>query len=235
MIAAYRPIRPIFSSLMIITITALVAASVATLGADAPKADAKPTDGFIPLFNGKDLTGWEGDTTLFSVENGEIVGKSPGIKKNEFLATTESYGDFVMKYKFRIVNTSGQANSGMMFRSSRVPNSREMYGYQADVGQQYWGCLYDESRRKKVLVQPDKDALEKVLKRADWNEYVITCQGDHVTLELNGLKTADWTEAEPADKVARTGLFGLQIHAGGPMEVHAKDLMIKKLDGAGKR
>src|SRR2546421_6782654 len=86
--------------------------------------DAHPDDGFVPLFNGKDLTGWEGDTSLFMVENGEIVGKSPGIKKNEFLATTDSYGDFVMKYKFRIVNTSGQANSGMMFRSKRIDNSR---------------------------------------------------------------------------------------------------------------
>ena len=75
--------------------------------------DAQPDDGFVPLFNGHDLTGWEGNKDLWSVENGEIVGKSPGIKKNEFLATTASYGDFVMKFKFRIVNTSGQANSGM--------------------------------------------------------------------------------------------------------------------------
>jgi len=208
----------------------MLAALTLSVGCSSIKhLDAHPDDGFVPLFNGKDLTGWEGDTSLFMVENGEIVGKSPGIKKNEFLATTESYGDFVMKYKFRIVNTSGQANSGMMFRSKRIDNSREMYGYQADVGQNYWGCLYDESRRKKVLVQPDKEALEKVLKRDDWNEYVITCQGDHVTLELNGLKTADWTETEPPEKVAREGKFGLQIHAGGPMEVHAKDLVVKRL------
>src|SRR4051812_18816350 len=78
--------------------------------------DSQPNDGFIPMFNGKDLSGWEGNKDLFSAENGEIVGKSPGIKKNEFLASTESYSDFVMKFKFRIVNTSGQANSGMMFR-----------------------------------------------------------------------------------------------------------------------
>jgi hypothetical protein len=195
------------------------------IGADAPATDA----GFEPLFNGKDLTGWEGDTSLWSAENGEIVGKSPGIKRNEFLASKERFGDFVLKFKFRIVNTSGQANSGMQFRSERVKDSTEMYGYQADVGQQYWGCLYDESRRKKVLAQPDKDALEKVLKRDDWNEYAITCQGDHITLELNGLKTVDYTETEPAEKVARSGLFGLQIHAGGPMEVHAKDIVIKKL------
>lgn len=196
----------------------------------APKlADADVNDGFQPLFNGKDLTGWEGDTTLWFAENGEIVGKSPGIKRNEFLATKDRYGDLILKFKFRVVNTSGQANSGMQFRSERVPNSSEVSGYQADVGQQYWGCLYDESRRKKVLVQAPKDELEKVLKRDGWNEYVITCKGAHITLELNGLKTVDYTEAEPPDKIARSGIFALQIHAGGPMEIHAKDILIKPL------
>ena len=184
---------------------------------------------FTPLFNGKDLTGWEGSKELWSVENGEIVGKSPGIKKNEFLCSTERYKNFVMKFSFRIVNTSGQANSGMQFRSERVANSTECYGYQADVGQDYWGCLYDESRRKKVLVKPSKEVMNAAVKLDGWNEYIITCDGDHITLELNGVKTVDYTETEPADKVARDGIFGLQIHAGGPMEVHAKDFMIKKL------
>ena len=191
-------------------------------------SDATP-DGFEPLFNGKDLTGWEGNLELWSAAGGEIVGKSPGIKKNEFLATKGRFGDFILKFKFRIVNTSGQANSGMQFRSERVPNSTELSGYQADVGQGYWGCLYDESRRNKVLVKPPADELDKILRRDDWNEYVITCKGDHITLELNGLKTANYIENEPADKIAREGIFGLQIHAGGPMEVHAKEILIKKL------
>ncbi len=117
----------------------------------------------------------------------------------------------------------------MQFRSERVPNSTEVAGYQADVGQGYWGCLYDESRRKKVLVTPPKEELEEAIKRDGWNEYVITCKGDHITLELNGLKTVDYTETEPADKIARTGIFALQIHAGGPMEVHAIDIWIKRL------
>jgi hypothetical protein len=186
--------------------------------------------GFRPLFNGKDLTGWEGDTKLWSADNGEIVGRSPGLKYNDFLASTERFGDFVLKFKFRLVNTDGQANSGMQFRSERIKDSREMYGYQADIGQQYWGCLYDESRRKKVLVEPPREALEKVLKRDGWNQYVITCRGDHVTLELNGLKTVDYTETDPPEKAARSGLLGIQIHAGGPMEIHVKDIVIKTLE-----
>ena len=206
----------------------LAGALAAAVGAE--ESAAKTDAGFEPLFNGKDLTGWEGDTKIWVVENGEIVGKSPGLKYNDFLATTQRYGDFVLKFKFRLVNTSGEANSGMQFRSERVPPpSHEVAGYQADVGQHYWGCLYDESRRNRVLVQPNKDELEKALHRDDWNEYVIACEGDHITLTLNGMVTADYTETEPAEKIARNGIFALQIHAGGPMEIHAKDLTIKKI------
>ncbi len=187
--------------------------------------------GFKPLFNGKDLTGWEGDEKLFSAENGEIVGKSPGIKQNEFLASKESFSDFVFTFKFKLVNLKGDANSGMMFRSKRIPNSREMFGYQADVGQTYWGCLYDESRRNKVLVKPAKDVLEKAAKFEDWNTYEITCDGAHIVMKLNDIVVVDYTENEPTEKAERKGLFGLQIHAGGPMEIHMKDAFIKVLNG----
>lgn len=202
----------------------LLAVRIVALAGDAP-------EGFKPLFNGKDLTGWEGDDKLWIVENGEIVGKSPGIKKNEFLASTESYGDFIMIFKFKVVdNPKGDANSGMQFRSKRVPNSREMYGYQADVGQGYWGCIYDESRRNKVLMKPKKEDLDKAVKKEDWNEYKITCDGAHIVLELNGVVMCDYTEAEPPEKAERTGYFGLQVHAGGPMEIHMKDAYIKILN-----
>lgn len=200
---------------------------VGNLCADEPAATE---EGFKPLFDGKDLTGWEGDKSLWSAENGEIIGRSTGIKQNEFLATTDRYGDFILKFRFRIVNTSGQANSGMQFRSERVPNSSEVSGYQADVGQKYWGSLYDESRRKKTLVTPPKDVIDKAVNLDGWNEYVITAQGPHITLQLNGVTTVDYTETEGPDKIARTGILALQIHAGGPMEVHAKDIRIKVLD-----
>lgn len=214
-------------SIVTVVLLACVLLAAPIKGADEAKPDA---DGFVPLFNGKDLTGWEGDTKLWSAENNEIVGKSPGLKYNDFLASTERFDNFVLKFTFKLVNTSGEANSGMQYRSERVKGSHELSGYQADVGQGYWGCLYDESRRNKVLVMPPKDELEKVLKRDDWNEYVITCDGDHITQQLNGLTTVDYTEKEPADKIARTGVLALQIHQGGPMEIHAKDIKIKKLE-----
>ena len=198
---------------------------------EAPPADSPLEAGYERLFNGKDLTGWEGDTKLWVVEDGLLIGRSPGLKYNDFLATKEKYDNFIMKYKFKLVNNpKGDANSGCQFRSKRVANSHELYGYQADVGQGYWGCIYDESRRNKVLVKPSKEDFDKAVKLDGWNEYVITCDGDHITLELNGVKTADWTETEPADKVDRSGVFALQIHAGGPMEIRTKDIRIKKLE-----
>jgi len=206
-------------------VASVLGIALACQAADAPKTE----EGFEPLFNGKDLTGWEGDTKLWVVENGEIVGKSPGLKYNDFLATTQRFDNFVLKFSFKLVNTKGDANSGMQFRSERVPNSHEMCGYQADVGQNYWGCLYDESRRNKILAQAPKEEIAKAIKRDDWNEYEINCDGEHITLSINGTKTAEFTETEPPAKAARNGLFALQIHGGGPMEIHAKDIRLKKL------
>ena len=103
------------------------------------------TAGFVPLFNGNDLSGWEGDSSLWSAKDGMLVGESPGIKQNNFLATEASYGDFILKFSVRLANDSG--NSGVQFRSVRVPG-HEMSGYQGDIGPGYWASLYDESRRK---------------------------------------------------------------------------------------
>jgi dienelactone hydrolase len=183
------------------------------------------TAGFTPLVDAKDLTGWEGDKELWSVRDGTLIGHSPGIKHNEFLATTKPYGDFVLSLDFRMIE--GKGNSGVQFRSIRVPN-REMSGYQADIGEGYWGCLYDESRRNKVLVTASANAL-KTLNKTDWNHYTVRAMGDHITLGLGGAVAVNYTESEPPPKVARSGLIAVQIHAGGPMEVQFKDVMIQPL------
>ncbi|MHC5543477.1 family 16 glycoside hydrolase, partial [Singulisphaera rosea] len=182
------------------------------------------TVGFAPIFNGKDLTGWEGDKSLWSAKDGMIVGNSPGLNHNDFLATEKSYGDFVLKLTFRI-NGSDGCNSGVQFRSVRVPG-HEMSGYQADIGEGWWGGLYDESRRNKVLVAGDPKAIAK-LNRGRWNEYVVRAMGGKIELFLNGLKSVEYKEDD--DKIARDGRIALQIHAGGPMTVEFKDLWIQEL------
>ncbi len=180
--------------------------------------------GFVRLFNGKDLTGWEGDKSLWKVEDGMLVGDSPGIKRNQFLATTKSFGDFELRLEFRL--RDGKGNSGVQFRSKRVPNDTEVSGYQADIGEKYWGCLYDESRRNKVLVQAPPD-LEKVLKPDGWNSYVVSAIGDHITLTLNGFKTVDYREPDAA--IARDGIIAVQVHSGPPLRVEFRNVRIKEL------
>src|SRR5580692_2871707 len=123
--------------------------------------------GFRPLFNGKDLSGWDGDRSLWKVVDGVIVGDSPGIKHNQFLVTKDEFGDFELKLEFRLKD--GVGNSGVQFRTKRIPDSTEVSGFQADIGESYWGCLYDESRRNKVLAKPSAD-FDQSLKKDDWNE-----------------------------------------------------------------
>ena len=119
----------------------------------------------------------------------------------------------------------GKGNSGVQFRSVRIPH-HEMSGYQADIGEGYWGSLYDESRRNKVLV-PARDEALKVLNKTDWNHYVVSAAGDKIVLSINGKKSVEYHEPDAA--IARSGLLAVQIHAGGPMEVQFKDVMIQPL------
>ncbi len=187
---------------------------------------ALPAQSFKPLFNGKDLSEFIVDTpSVWTVKDGVIIGKSPGLKYNEFLRTKKHYQDFVLEATFRLIG--GKGNSGIQFRSEPVPNSHEVSGYQADAGQKYWGALYDESRRKKVLVGPPAEFLVK-LDPAAWHKYTITAKGAHITLELDGVKTVDYEEKEPG--IAQTGLIALQVHADKePVEMQFKALRIKIL------
>jgi hypothetical protein len=182
------------------------------------------------LFDGKTLDGWEGDTShTWSVHDGAITAGTLDVQvpHNEFLATTTSFENFELRLKFRLEGSDGFVNAGVQFRSRRIPNHFEMIGYQADLGEGFYGCLYDESRRNKVLVAADKAALAPVLKIGEWNEYRIRCEGPHIQLWINGLKTVDYTETDST--VDRSGKIALQIHGGGKTRVSYKDLVLEPL------
>jgi hypothetical protein len=188
--------------------------------ADKPKS-AKP------LFDGKTLKGWEGNLKWFRVEDGAIVAGSSKMKipRNEFLCTTSRYSDFELRVTCKIA--PGTTNAGIQFRTERIPNHHEVKGYQADMGEGWWGKIYDESRRRKALAEPDAEQLAKVLKPEDWNQYVIRCQGPHIELWINGFKTADFTE--PNASIPRDGIIALQIHGGPAGEAWYKDIVIEEL------
>ncbi|HKQ38471.1 MAG TPA: DUF1080 domain-containing protein [Verrucomicrobiae bacterium] len=183
----------------------------------------------VRLFDGKTFRGWEGDTNkTFRIQDGAIVAGTMDAKipRNEFLCTTRDYTNFVLRLKFKLVGKG--ANAGVQFRTKRIPNHHEVSGYQADMGDpNWWGCLYDESRRNKVLAQADKDAVDKVLKREDWNDYEIRAEGKHIRLALNGLQTVDYAEEDP--KIEDYGIIAVQIHGGPPSEAWYKDITIQEL------
>jgi hypothetical protein len=186
-----------------------------------------------PLFDGKTFNGWEGDTEkTWRIEEGGVIAAGHLAEKaprNEFLATKKSYKNFDIHLQFKLQGTEGFVNSGVQFRSVRIANPpNEMSGYQADLGDpKYWGALYDESRRKKTLVEPDMDAVNKVLKRDDWNDYRIRAEGPHIQIWLNGLKTVDYTE--PDTTIPQEGQIALQIHGNGKTEVRFRKIEIEEL------
>ncbi len=182
------------------------------------------TAGFKPMLHGDSLDGWDGDTMLWKIQDGKLVGTSPGIKNNEFLVAPGTYKDFILKFSFRLKD--GKGNSGVQFRSVRVPGSTEMNGYQADIGENYWGCLYDESRRNRVLAQTSERA-SKTVNEDGWNHYVIRVMGDHILLMLNGVLSVDYREED--SRIADSGRIGFQIHAGGPMQIEFKDIYLQEL------
>jgi outer membrane protein assembly factor BamB len=189
----------------------------------AGAGDTKPQQ----LFDGKSLAGWTGDKSLFRLEDGAIVGGmlDNDIPHNYFLTHKSEFADFELRVKFKLIGES--TNAGVQIRSRRIPNHHEMIGYQADLGGKYWGALYDESRRRKVLQGPKLPPLMKVLKTNDWNDYRIRCEGRRIQLWINGLQTVDYTE-DDAD-IEQTGLIGLQIHGGKAGEAWYKDIVLVKL------
>jgi hypothetical protein len=202
----------------------LLLASVPALAERVALADEP---GFQSLFDGRTLEGWEGNLKVFRVEDGAIVGGTldAPIARNEFLCTQQDFGDFELRLKFKVVGSG--ANAGVQFRSRRIPNHHEVKGYQADLGDGWWGSLYDESRRNKILVAADPAVVKRVLVYDDWNDYVIRCQGRRIQLSINGTQTVDYTE--PDDTIEQMGLIGLQIHGGKPSEAWYKDIRVKKL------
>ena len=181
-------------------------------------------EGFVPLFNGTDLAGWEGDPFLWKVEDGMLIGRSPGIPYNDFLTTDREFSDFVLRFEIHLLNDVG--NSGVQVRSRRVAGSMEMIGYQADIGPTWWGSLYDESRRRITLAEPAEATLRRALKPDAWNEYEVSAIGKRIVLKLNGTVTVDYTEED--DSIEQTGLIGLQVHSGPPLESRFRNIRIQE-------
>jgi putative membrane-bound dehydrogenase-like protein len=195
-------------------------------------AEALPTLGSSAksLFDGATLAGWEGNPKLWRVLDGALTGGSLAetVAHNDFLATTRDFTNFVIRFQIKLTGSNGFINSGFQIRSQRVPNNTEMAGYQCDYGEPNWyGAIYDESRRNRVMSASDMNALRPVLKLNDWNDYVIRADGPRVTTWLNGVLGTDYTEADP--EIPDWGKLGIQVHGGGKALVQVRRVMLEEL------
>jgi hypothetical protein len=219
--------------------------------------DDRPTEkGFLRIFDGKDLTGWDGDPKLWSVKDGAITGQTTAenpAKGNTFLIWTNgTVADFELRCSFKLTpgDPKDFANSGIQYRSKVLdPANWVVGGYQADMeaGPTYTGILYEERMTRGVMaargekVVWDKDGKKQVvssvgdaaeigaaIKKGDWNNYVIIARGNHLQQFINGKQTVDVTD-ECEAKRAMSGVLALQLHAGPPMMAQFKDIRIKKL------
>lgn len=187
----------------------------------------------VPLFDGKTLNGWDGEKTkVWRVQDGVIVGGSlEGNPQNEFLTSKKVYRNFILRLEYKLEGTEGFVNGGVQFRSVRIPQPpNEMSGFQADIGAGYSGCLYDESRRKKMLQQPAKELIEKAEKPGEWNQYMIRAEEQRIQLFVNGVRTVDYTEREPG--IDLKGLIALQIHGKCKAQISFRNITIETLPDA---
>lgn len=216
--------------LLLTAIAAACALLPSAIAVGPPNAltERERQEGYVLLFNGKDLEGWEGDSRLWSVADGAIVGCTDAVtvSRNTFLVYQTPFSNFILKAEIRLRN----GNSGIQFRSRRSPDW-VVAGYQADASdmgeRSAWGNLYDEKGRGRGVMNHPNEGWEKakqVLRPGGWNEYVIVADGPRIRLELNGVETIN-----VKDDAASDGVIAIQLHQGPPMKVEVRNVKLKRL------
>lgn len=206
---------------------------------------ASAEEGFTPLFNGKDFTGWEQHSgkAEYRVEDGAVVGKTVAGTGNSFMCTTKEYRDFVLEFEFKVAK---DMNSGVQFRSQFYKTDTEIeidgkkkkfpadrvHGYQYEIDpspRAYTGGIYDEARRGWLKDLKDNAAAQKAFKQDNWNSARIECKGDSIKTWINGVAAA-----ELKDGLTRKGVVALQVHGIGKgknpgEEIRWRNIRIKEL------
>jgi len=188
-------------------------------------------EGWVSLFDGKTLDGWEqiNGTATYEVDDGTILGKTAEGSPNSFLCSKKHYSDFELEFDVKV---DPRLNSGCQIRSNSFKeyHNGRVHGYQAEIATGNAGRIYDEARRGKWL---DKDEdynadpkKKTAFKANDWNHYRIVCLGTRIQTWVNGVAIADMT-----DDMTKSGFIGLQVHGfKGPQAwVRWRNLRIKEL------
>ena len=203
-------------------------------------------DGFVPLFDGKTLDGWEQHSgkAEYRVEDGAVVGKTVAGTGNSFLCTKKRYGDFIFEFEFKV---HPEMNSGVQFRSEfyaqettvevggkpKKFEADRVFGYQFEIDpspRAYTGGVYDEARRGWLFDLKNNEAARKAFKQNEWNKARIECRGESIKTWINDVPAADFTDA-----LTPAGVIALQVHGIGKnvekagSEVSWRNLRIKEL------
>jgi Domain of Unknown Function (DUF1080) len=238
-----------FNALYILTASVLLSLESPVLGDAAGEKDVTQRaiankEGFVPLFNGTSLEGWEQHSgkAEYRAEDGAIVGRTVSNTGNSFLCTKRQYGDFVFEFEFKVAQGM---NSGVQFRSqffnedtsfellgkTYKMKADRVFGYQYEIdpsARAYTAGIYDEARRGWIFDLKENEAARKAFKSGDWNAARIECKGDHIQTFINGVKAADLK-----DTATPSGIIALQVHGIGNKpagdEIRWKNLRIKEL------
>jgi hypothetical protein len=183
--------------------------------ADPPAPSSKESvlkpvgEGWLPVFNGKNLDGWKAQPEFWKVDEGGILhGHTPGEARHHYAYTGKTYDNFELHADVKLVGN----NSGVCIRLTPV-DFDNVPGYQVDMGDGYWGCLWEEKGRGMVAKYSKEDA-DKLIHKDDWNHYYVRARGHHIEIWLNGVKTVDVVD----DKGPLSGPIGFQLcHGVGRM------------------
>ncbi len=216
-------------------VTAVLAAAVATAA----------EDGFVPLFDGKSIEGWNqvGGKATYEVRDGCLVGSSVPNTQNSFLCPPKAYGDFVLAFEVKCapaLNSGVQVRSHVAKQGETVKRNKgdrtlpvgRMYGYQCEISHAKRGssgCIYDEGRGGWIFGPKDaSEKARKAFKDNAWNHYKIECKGNRIRTWVNGVAVADMTDDRESE-----GLIGFQVHGVGkktePLVVRWRNIRIKEL------
>ena len=187
--------------------------------------------GWISLFNGKDLTGWEqkNGKATYEAKDGCIVGTSAPNSPNSFLCTTKDYGDFELEFEVKV---DAALNSGVQIRSQSIPSYQNgrVHGYQVEIAVDgFSGGIYDEARRGKFLnAEQPTEKIKGLLKDNEWAKYRVICKGDHIQTWVNGVQVTDLR-----DDMTKSGFIGLQVHGVGartdPLRAWWRNIRLREL------
>lgn len=240
-----------------LTLAVLVTLSFNVVAADKPQAAPAETGDMKSLFNGKDLTGWDGDPQLWSVRDGVIHGETTEEIKaqgNTFIIWKDgTTKDFELRLSFRCNATN---NSGIQYRSKHITDGNPknkwiVRGYQHELRNENQlpnvsGFIYDEGgKRGRICLAGeqatweggkknvtgsliDAEAFQKLFKLNDWNDVVIIAKGTHIQHYLNNTLILDFTDKDP-ELALTEGVLALQLHAGKPMWAEFKNIRIKPI------